>query len=264
MKLTVADLQCHFRRGNLPLDTSRPTIVLIHGAANDSDVWQKIVTMLCQSGYGVIAPDLPGHGLSAGEPLQNITALADWVIALLDAAGIDKAILVGHSMGALIALETAARNPRRIVRLALLGATAPMAVSEALLNAAKNNLDSAYRTITAYSHTQQFYLTGSGGHGVWGPGITLGIMRRSRKGVLKTDLENCNGYLHGLEAAQRVECPALMIVAMRDRMTPRRNTSALLSALRYGTRSDIADCGHAMINEKPAEIVSALVSFLTA
>lgn len=262
MKLTVNNLQCHFRRGNLPFDSSCPTIVLIHGAANDSDVWQKILTTLCQSGYAVMAPDLPGHGLSDGKPLQNIEALADWVIALLDAAGIDKAILVGHSMGALIALEAAARNPRRIGRLALLGATTPMAVSEALLKAAKNDPDRAYRTITDYSHTRQFYLTGSGGHGVWGPGITLGIMRRSRDGVLKTDLENCNGYLHGLEAAERVECPTLVIVAMRDRMAPRRNTLALLSALRHGTRSDIAACGHAMMNEKPGEVVSALVSFL--
>jgi pimeloyl-ACP methyl ester carboxylesterase len=87
-------------------------------------------------------------------------------------------------------------------------------------------------------------------------------MRRSPPGVLALDLDNCNRYLHGLEAAASVTCPALLVVARRDRMTPVRNVQPLQAALRNVTRSEIPDCGHAMMNEQPERIVEALRRFL--
>jgi pimeloyl-ACP methyl ester carboxylesterase len=265
MELTVAGHLCHIVAFNKAFDSApstTPPIVLIHGAANDADVWQKISRGLTNAGYTVLVPDLPGHGQSRGEPLRSIEELADWVISLFDAAGVRNAVLVGHSMGSLIALETARRYPQRVSQLALLGASAPMPVSEALLSTAHNNPDSACRMIMKFSHTPKFYLTGGGGHGVWGPGATLAIMRRSPPGALAIDLDNCNRYQGGLEAAARVACPTLLVVARRDRMTPARNVQALQAALGNVTRAEIADCGHAMMNEQPARIVEALQRFL--
>ena len=267
MKLTVAGHPCHLTTGDQcfnPAPSAAPTIVLIHGAANDGNVWQKVARGLTGLGYVVLVPDLPGHGQSRGEPLRNIEALADWIIALLDATGVETAVLVGHSMGSLIALEAAARHPLRVNRLALLGASAPMPVSDALLGMAQKNPDSACRMITKYSHTPQFYLTGGGGHGVWGPGATLAIMRRSPPGVLAIDLDNCNRYQHGLQAAADAACPTLLVLARRDRMTPARNVQPLQAALRKVTRTEIPDCGHAMMNEQPERIVEALQRFLQA
>ncbi|MBI4742192.1 MAG: alpha/beta hydrolase [Betaproteobacteria bacterium] len=264
MELTVAGQRCRVRTGGLlqVFDPSRPTVVLIHGAANDSDVWHKIAEALSGAGYAVLAPDLPGHGLSGGEASGSIEALAGWIVALLDAAGVRRAILAGHSMGSLIALEAAARHPRRVHKLALLGATVPMPVSDALLDAARHHPDNACRLMAKFSHTSQFYLAGSGGHGVWGPGVTLAIMRRSRRGVLATDLENCNRYLNGISAAARVECPALLVVARRDRMTPGRKLHTLQAALRHAMLAEIADCGHAMMDEQPEKVIAALLGFL--
>lgn len=265
MELTINGDCCHITSSKPDFKTveaGKPTIVLIHGAANDGDVWQQVGRGLSAAGYPVMTPDLPGHGLSGGKPLSSIEALADWVIALLDAAKIEKAILVGHSMGSLIALEATARHPQRVSRLALLGCSAPMPVSGALLGMAQKNPDSACRMIMKFSHTPQFHLTGGGGHGVWGPGVTLAIMRRSPHGVLAIDLDNCNRYQHGLEAAAGVSCPTLLVVAHKDRMTPARNVQPLQSALTDATRSEIADCGHAMMNEQPARIVEALHRFL--
>jgi pimeloyl-ACP methyl ester carboxylesterase len=262
MNLFVIGQPCHIRTGGSVFDTSRPCVVLIHGAASDGDVWQKTARALTCTGYSVLVPDLPGHGLSGGQALGSIEILADWVIALLDAAWIDNAFLVGHSMGALIVLEATARYAPRVRRLALLGSAIPMSVSAALIEAAANNPDLAYRLMTKFSHTPQFYLTGSGGQGVWGPGITLAILRRSPQGVLATDLGNCNRYMNGLKAASLVDCPTLLVVALRDRMTPRRNVEALQLALRHVTRAEIANCGHAMMNEQPERIGTALVNFL--
>ncbi len=262
MKLSVAGQWCHLDTGGQIFDSTRPTVVLVHGAANDSDVWKKTCKALIGAGYSVLAPDLPGHGLSQGEALGSIEALADWLVALLDAAGVERTVLVGHSMGSLIVLEAASRHPQRVQRLALLGATVPMPVSDALLAGARNNPDGACRIIAKYSHTAPFYLTGGDGHGVWGPGVTLAIMRRSPRGVLATDLGNCHRYLHGLAAANKIDCPTLLMVAQRDRMTPKRNVQTLQSALRNVIRIEIPDCGHAMMSEQPERVGAALINLL--
>ncbi|WP_291994658.1 alpha/beta hydrolase [Candidatus Accumulibacter sp. ACC003] len=265
MELKVAGQRCRVATGGRAFDpaaSALPPLLLIHGAANDRDCWHSVAAGLAAAGCAVLAPDLPGHGLSAGPPLRSIEALADWLPALLDAAAVEQAVLVGHSMGSLVALECAARQPQRVSRLALLGASAPMPVAEALLGRAATHPDSVCRLMTEYSHTQQFLLTGSSGHGVWGPGVTLAIMRRSPPGVLAIDLANCNDYRHGLEAAAQVACPTLLLVGRRDRMTPRRNLPPLQAALRQVVGAEIANCGHAIMNEQPRAVVEQLLRFL--
>lgn len=267
MQLTVAGHRCRLGTGGRRFDPacSRwPPLLLIHGAANDRDAWLQVAGGLAAAGCAVLVPDLPGHGLSSGPPLRSIEALADWLPQLLDAAAVEQAILVGHSMGSLIALECAARHPQRVHRLALLGTSAPMPVAEALLGRAAAHPDSALRMINEYSLTRQFQLAGGTGHGIWGPGVTLAIMRRSPPGTLAIDLANCNNYARGLEAAAEVACPTLLLVACHDRMTPRRNLPALQSALRQVLRAEIPDCGHAMMNEQPQAVVEQLLSFLAS
>lgn len=265
MQLTVAGKRCHVASGGQTFDPVRspwPPLLLIHGAANDGDAWRQVASGLAAAGCSLLVPDLPGHGLSAGPALPSIEALADWLPALLDAAGVDQAVLVGHSMGSLVTLECAARHPHRVRRLALLGSSAPMPVAEALLGRAATHPDSVCRTMTEYSHTLQFLLTGAGGHGIWGPGATLAIMRRSPPGVLAIDLANCNNYLNGLAAAAQVACPALLLTGRRDRMTPRRNLPPLQAALRQVVRAEIPDCGHAMMNERPQAVIEQLLKFI--
>ena len=93
----------------------------------DHTIWALQTRYFAHHGRSVLAPDLPGHGRSGGPALESIAAMADWVDAFLQTAGIATAALVGHSMGALIALETAARFGARVRALALLGAAALMA-----------------------------------------------------------------------------------------------------------------------------------------
>ena len=267
MQMNVAGQRCNVATGGLPFDPASspyPPLLLIHGAANDRDCWRTVASGLTAAGRALLVPDLPGHGLSAGPALRSIEELADWLPALLDAAGIEEAVLVGHSMGSLITLACAARHPQRVSRLALLGTSAPMPVAEPLLKRAATHPDNVMRLMTEYSHTLQFLLTGGGGHGVWGPGATLAIMRRSPPGVLAIDLANCSNYLAGLEAAAQVACPTLLLVGHRDRMTPRRNLPPLLAALRQVVRAEIADCGHAMMNEQPQAVVAELLKFLAS
>src|SRR5437870_13114657 len=124
MQLTVNGIDTFVATGGREFDKSQPTIVLLHGAGFDHSTWALHSRWFAHHGYGVLAPDLPGHGRSAGAPLSTIAEMADWTASLLDRVGAAKAWLVGHSMGSLIAIETAARHPAKVSALSLIGTAA--------------------------------------------------------------------------------------------------------------------------------------------
>src|SRR4051795_8355708 len=133
MQLTVDGLDTFVATGGKEFDASQPTVVLLHGAGFDHTAWALHSRWFAHHGYSVLAPDLPGHGRSSGAPLATIAEMADWTAALLDAAGATEARLVGHSMGSLIALETAARHPTKVSALYLIATAATMIVGPGLL-----------------------------------------------------------------------------------------------------------------------------------
>src|ERR1700709_1712378 len=121
MQLSVNGIETFVATGGREFDPSLPAVVLLHGAGFDQPAWALHSRWFAHHGFGVLAPDLPGHGRSGGTPLSTIAEMADWTAALLDAAGVAKAKLIGHSMGSLVALETAARHPARVSALSLIG-----------------------------------------------------------------------------------------------------------------------------------------------
>src|SRR5689334_15058853 len=96
--------------GGRAFSPSLPTVLLLHGAGLDHTVWVLLARWFAHHGCSVMAPDLPSHGRSGGELLGSIEAMADWTAALIERSGAGKAALIGHSMGSLVALETAARH----------------------------------------------------------------------------------------------------------------------------------------------------------
>src|ERR1043165_3806093 len=150
MQLSINGSESYIATGGKQFDASQPTIVLLHGAGFDHTTWALHSRWFAHHGYGVLAPDLPGHGRSSGTPLATIAEMADWTAALLDAAGAAKARLVGHSMGSLIALETAARHPAKVSALGLIGTAAAMTVGPDLLKAAEADDHSAIDMIAIW------------------------------------------------------------------------------------------------------------------
>lgn len=262
MEFTVQGLPTYAYTGGRPFSRDLRAIVFVHGAAHDHSVWALQSRYLAHHGYAVLCPDLPGHGRSAGEPLAAIGALADWLLALLDAAGVASAALVGHSMGSLVALETAARAPQRIRQLALIGTAVPMPVAESLQQAARDTPEAAYGMINQWSHGPAALLGGHPVPGLWMSGMNLALMRRARPGALATDLANCNAYVEGLAAAAKVACPTLLVIGKRDLMTPARATKELAQALADVRSVEIEGSGHAMMAEKPDAVLGALRDFL--
>ena len=121
MRLTVHGQEAYAYTGGKPFNPALPCVVFIHGAVNDHSVWTLLARWFAHHGRSVLAVDLPGHKRSAGPALKTVEAMADWLLALLDAAGVQRAALAGHSMGSLVVLEAAAKAPDRVTHLAMLG-----------------------------------------------------------------------------------------------------------------------------------------------
>jgi pimeloyl-ACP methyl ester carboxylesterase len=245
-------------------DSARTTVVFVHGAANDHSVWALQSRYVAHHGRNVLAVDLPGHGRSGGGALASVEAIADWLIALLDAVGVRRATLVGHSLGSLAVLAAAGRFPDRVARMALLGPAVPMPVSDALLDAARADDHAAFELINGWSFSAGKQLGGNQVPGMWLTGNALRLMERTRRGVLHTDLVACHAYAGGQDAAAAVRCPALLILGARDLMAPPKGAQALIATLADKRVVTLPDCGHAMMAEQPDAVLDTLMTFLPA
>src|SRR6202790_4330580 len=258
MQLSVNGMDTFVATGGREFDKSLPTVVLLHGAGFDHTIWALHSRWFAHHGYGVLAPDLPGHGRSAGAPLATIADMADWTAALLEAAGAAKAWLVGHSMGSLIALETAARHPAKVSALSLIGTAATMTVGPDLLKAAEANDQTALDMVSIWGLGFQAELGGSLAPGLWMHSGAQRVLEQCRPGVLFNDLAACNAYQNALAAAARVTVPATFILGERDMMTPAKAGKALAAALPDSRTVVLRGAGHMMMAERPDELLAAL------
>src|SRR6187399_3534659 len=167
MQLSVNGADTFVATGGRPFDPSLPAVVLLHGAGFDHSTWALHSRWFAHHGYSILAPDLPGHGRSAGKLLPTIADMADWTATLLDAAGASKARLVGHSVGSLIALETSARYPDKVSGLSLIGTAATMTVGPDLLKAAEATSPDAFDMVSIWGLGFRAELGGSLAPGLW-------------------------------------------------------------------------------------------------
>lgn len=262
MELTVQGRKAFAYAAAHELDPARKTVVFVHGAGLDHSWWGLQSRYFGYHGWNVLALDLPGHGRTPGPPLATIADLADWVKAVLDERQVKAACVVGHSMGALVALEFAARHPQAAEKIALIGVAYPMKVSDAFLDAAKRNDQAAYDMETIWGHAPQVPLGGNPNPGMWMYGDTLARLSRLAPGVLYTDLSACNAYAGGLEAAAKLKCPALFVLGARDLMTPPKSAQELIRAIAGAQVATARLSGHSLMAEAPDATLDALVSFL--
>ena len=264
MHLTVDGVKTYAATGGRAFDPALPLVVFLHGGGLDHTVWALLARWFAHRGASVLAVDLPGHGRSGGEVLPSIAAMADWTAALIAAAGATKATLIGHSMGSLIALETAARHPGRVSALGLIGTAAAMPVSRELLAAAEINDHAAIAMVDIWGHGFRAALGGSLAPGMWMLGGGERLLERARPGVLFKDLSACNAYQDGLAAAAKVTAPAILVLGERDMMTPVKGGMALAGALPDARVHVLKGAGHMLMSERPDEVLDAVRPLATA
>lgn len=262
MEIVVGGQKTFVATGGRAFDASKPCIVFVHGAGCDHMSWVLQARWFAHHGWSVLAPDLPGHGRSEGTAPASITAMADWVESLMDAAGVTKAAVVGHSMGGAIALELAGRENSRVTHLGLIGTAAAIPVGKALLEAAANAPDAAYDMMTTWAHAPAARIGGCATPGIWLTGTSRRIFDRNASGVLANDLALCNVWTSGKDSAARVACPTAVILGALDVMTPPKRGAELATSIEGARVTTLPGTGHMIMFEAPDACLDALIALV--
>ena len=266
MKLNVNGHSTYCYTGGKSFDAAQPTVIFIHGVLNDHSVWILQTRSLAHHGWNVLAVDLPGHCRSEGPPCASVEDAARFVIALMDAAGLDKAALVGHSLGSLIALEATACAPSRVSHLVLVGTAFPMAVSPALLASSLDEPMKALEMVNIFSRATLAPPPSALGPGTWVYGASMALGRRvlasnPKVNLFHTGFKACDNYTRGVEAMRQVTCPVLFVLGSVDQMTPPKAAQALIKAAQQA-QIVYLPCGHHQMTEAPEPMLAALSAFL--
>lgn len=262
METLVNGQKVYIATGNRPPDPQKATVLFVHGTGQDHTIWVLPTRYFARHEKNVLAVDLPGHGRSAGKPLETIEAMADWLIDALDAVGLPNAAVVGHSLGSLVALAAASRHPSRVRSIVLVGTTVPMPVSEYLLNKARQDGHEAIDMLNFWGFSKSAQLGGNATPGNWMLGGGVRLMEKAESGVIYTDLNACNEYIEGLAHAANVGCPALLILGERDMLTPVRSAMKVAEALPNAEKVVFEGSGHALLAERPDPVLDQLIKMV--
>ncbi|MBA4739836.1 MAG: alpha/beta hydrolase [Burkholderiales bacterium] len=262
MIITVDNQATYIYTATQKIQNDKPTILFIHGAANDHSVWNTQCRYFSTHGWNALAIDLPAHGQTDGSALDSISALSDWIQKCTEILEIEKLSIVGHSMGSLIGLELASKSNTIVSRLALVGTNAPMPVSEHLLETSKNKAEIAYQMINQYSFSSRAKLGKNDIPGISMLGVSIKLMQRTKPGVLHADFVACNSYVNGITAAEKIACPTLLLLGSQDKMTPAPRAKVMGEVIPNSTVKVLSGTGHALMAEQPNQVTDCLKDFL--
>ncbi len=239
--------------GDLPdVDADDPIALFLHGAGMDRTVWTPVTAALTAADRPWLAVDLPGHGGSTGDPLGTIGEMADWLAEVLRELGNPPIIAVGHSMGALVVLELAARHPRKTRAAVLMGVAARMPVHPDLLAMAQANDPKVAALIAKWG-------VGQAAQGDVAPQVAA-CVTGAPAGALYSDFVACDAYRDAEGMAGQVACPMLLVLGEGDRMTPPDKAMPLLQAAKDARQTVLPETGHMMMLEAPGACAEALLA----
>ena len=264
MKITVNNTDTFVSTGTRPFDPSGDVLLFIHGSGQSHLTWMLQSRYFANRGFQVLAPDLPGHYLSSGQPLESIEAAADWCIALLDEMKVSTATVIGHSQGGLVCLELSSRYPDRIKKMAIVSAAKAIPVNDALIELSQKAEPKAHGAMVSWSHADtghKFDHTMPGHNHLDGGKQVMG---QNPDGVLATDLNACNNYTNGDAAAAAITCPSLCLLAAQDKMVPVKFGKMLAADLKNSTLEIIPNAGHFLPSEMAHETNKSLRAFFNA
>jgi pimeloyl-ACP methyl ester carboxylesterase len=270
MELIVNNATTYCYTGGKAFDAAKPTVVFIHGVLHDHSVWILQSRYLANHGYNVLAVDLPGHCRSAGDAPSSVEEAADFIAALLDTAGVQKAALVGHSWGSLIALEAASRLKERVTHLVLVGTASPMKVSPVLIETSLNEPMKAINMINVFSRSTLAAPPSVLGPGTWVFGTSTALNRRvlasnTKVNVFHRGFVACDRYANGEQAIGNITCPVLFVLGAQDQMTAAKAAQPLVAkAKTSGKAVQVVNVpvGHHQMSEAPEETLFAIRDFL--
>ena len=241
----------------MEIDKEKSTILLMHGSGLSHIVWSFHEQFYSTQGFNVLSVDLPGHGNSEGPSLQSIEEISDWIKSLMTKLNIEKIIIIGHSQGALVGIDFAARYPELILRLVLVAGSYKMPVNQDLIDYAESGDEKAIILMMKWGY--------EGSKAFIGGNPVKKIINSSReiREILAVDLNACNNYKGGKESLKKISCPTLCIFGDLDKMVPLEVGNKMASMINKSETKIINNCGHMIIFEKAFEMRKLVKEFLT-
>lgn len=242
-------------RGGLFYTVSRgpadsPTLVLVHGAGGSRLHWPGELRRL--PGATVYTLDLPGHGRSEGQGCDTIAGYAEAVVKFLDTLGIERATIVGHSMGGAIAQTLALDSPGRVAGLVLVATGARLRVGPAILEGIRSDFEGSVELVTRFA---------------WSPEAPPALTELGRQALLETgpdvlssDFSACDRF-DVIGRLGEVEVPTLVITGTADQLTPPKYARFLAEHIPDAQLALVEGAGHMVMLERPAQVAKAVQEF---
>jgi len=234
------------------LKASRRGVVFLHGAGGSHhtfrDQWAGLKGVA-----RLVIPDLPGHGLSGGPPLESVDACAAWVVEFVKEIGLDRFILAGHSMGGAIALQVALGGRKGLEALVLLGTGARLRISPVII-------DGIGERFREFAPELVGWMTSAASSDLLREDVTSDVLS-TRPATFLADFHACNGFdvMNRLDA---IRVPTLVISGDDDRLTPLKYGEYLAVNIPGAVLKIIHGVGHLAMLEKPTEVNAVITSFI--
>ncbi|MBI4011500.1 MAG: alpha/beta hydrolase [Candidatus Rokubacteria bacterium] len=229
-------------------------LVLLHGAGGRAEAWTPQLAGLADVAR-VVAVDLPGHGETGGRGCRSIDEYAAWVLGLLDALGLDRVVLGGHSMGGGIAQTLALGRPDRLRGLVLVGTGARLRVLPRILELFREGSPAGPELVASLAYSPRTP-----------PGSVVEAERALRETatlVTLGDFMACDRF-DLMTRLHDVEVPTLVLGGQDDRLTPPKYAAFLAGAIPGARLVEIEAAGHFAQLEQPDAVNGAIRDFLTA
>ena len=238
------------------IDMNKDTIVFLHGSGLSHIVWSLAEQFFSSKNYNVLSIDLPGHGNSDGPCLDSVEKIADWMEKVFDKLKLKNLILVGHSQGCLEILEYSSRYKERLKKLVFVGGSNKMPVHPDLIELAQSGHSDAVKLMMkwGYEGSKKFI----GGN----PVEKIIQSPRDISEILAVDLNACNNYSNGSEAAKVIDLPSMLIFGELDKMVNLESGKKFSNLIKNSTTHVIKGCGHMIMIEKAFEMREKILEFL--
>jgi len=258
MDLIINKFPVYVATGGKEFNPKLPTVLFLHGSGGDHRTWALQTRWFAYQGYSVLAPDLPGHSLSGGDPFKSIEESGPWLASFLKETGVKLAHVVGHSQGFLSALELYKYAPEMCMSLCAIATAEAIPVNQALIDTAKDSSDKAAQMMCNWGFGPNAHMGQSSVPGMQPIAISRAIMRQN---PLAADLQACADYAAGNEVVKTLKIPSHCILASADKMTPLKAGKALAANM-GGEPTVIQDAGHMLPLEAPKQTLAALRNFI--
>jgi len=235
-----------------PFVEDSKALVFIHGAGGDHTIWVYQYSRI-KNNYNIAALELPGHGQSEGPGEQSIQPYVQWVRKTMEGLDVTKPILIGHSMGAAIAVTFALQHGDMLSGIVAVSGGARMKVNPLIFEGLKTDPKTVIEMAAHFSLSRKNFERLSRPVTESLSKVPPVVIYKDFKACDETDLTALVSQIH---------VPALIVCGADDKMTPPDLSRYLQEHIEGAKLAIIEDAGHFVMMEKPEAFNEALGEFI--